>query len=107
MEVLPESAQLPPAGPPVMPAAATCFLGPVSKSPQLPWNQASLPFTEAEHPHAMQQNQSHNRDRDRDRDRDRERAGDARDRPTSFFTIVNPVTMYAALVLYLLIVLMT
>jgi hypothetical protein len=53
----------------------------------------------------MQQNQSHNRDRDRDRDR--ERAGDARDRPISFFTIVNPVTMYAALVLYLLIVLMT
>jgi len=55
----------------------------------------------------MQQNQSHNRDRERDRDRDRERAGDARGRPISFFTIVNPVTMYAALVLYLLIVLMT
>jgi hypothetical protein len=47
----------------------------------------------------MQPNQSHNRER--------ERAGDARDRPISFFTIVNPVTMYAALVLYLLIVLMT
>jgi len=82
-----------------MPVAATCFPGPASNSPRLPWNQESLPFPEAERHHAMQPKQRHNRDR--------ERARDARDRPISFFTIVNPVTVYAALVLYLLIVLMT